>query len=157
MSFIIGGTITQTTILRGGAFEDAVSEYKQMCMGEARRAGLAYLENETGYHTPVDTGNLIATAGAGENQYSVWFTIAGTLPDPFTGKQKPYGAAQEFGWHDRGGGFHPGWHMVEDAGKVAAEAYIAFAGGDAMSIFRDARLERYVSAGEFGSIRGVNF
>lgn len=136
MSLSIGATIRNTALLRLGSMAKNLDFYKQDALNEARKAGLESLRTQASSredrHTPVDLGNLIATADSGENQFSVWFKLAGTLGG------KPYGFAQEHGWHQAtatGVVFHPGHHMVEEAVQVAAETFAAFMGRTTTAIF----------------------
>jgi hypothetical protein len=147
----ITASIRNTALLRFGSAAANLDFYKQAALNEARQAGLASLEtqaekgNQTDPHTPVDTGALIATAGAGVNQFSVWFTIAGTL------NGRPYGFAQERGWHQMkatGVIFIPGHHMVEEAAHVAAEAFAAFMGRTTTAIFSP-QVTRITGGGDF--------
>lgn len=137
-----GGITVSGTIRRSSLLKDAADyfdqHWKQDCIREAYLAGVAYLRNETGYHTPVREGpvggSLIGTAGGGYNQHAAWFVIAGRLADAGdNGKQKPYGFAQENGWHDRAGGYHEGHHMVEEAAREGARTFREWAGRHAIT------------------------
>jgi hypothetical protein len=80
------------------------------------------------------------------NQRGVTFRIGGIVTDRMDGKQKPYGFAQEFGYHDRANNYHEGHHMVEHAAEVAVETYVEWmysgdegrglAGGTVRNVFR---------------------
>lgn len=133
MSVTIGATMKNTALLRIGSLAKNVDFYKQLALNEARDAGLESLKTQAASredpHTPFLTGALIATAEAGVNQYSVWFKLAGTL------NGRPYGFAQEHGWHDRDGNWHPGHHMVAEAVQVAADTFAAFMGRTTTAIF----------------------
>jgi hypothetical protein len=105
--------------------------YHQSAINEAALAGKAWLQAEDRgpNNTPIKDRILIESVrDPVQNQYSVTFKIGGVLTD-VTGKAKPYGFAQENGWHDRGGNFHEGHHMLATAAEKAMEAYIAFMGG----------------------------
>lgn len=87
---------------------------RQAALHYAEVQGRNYLLN----NTPVDEGVLVSTAYSHQNQSAVWFGIAGTIDG------RPYGFAQEHGWHDRSGWFNEGHHMVENAQAVAYEAFV---------------------------------
>jgi hypothetical protein len=119
MSISIGGSIRNTVNL--GGVQDAIRANILAGIREAEHVGRQVIEQQT----PKDTRALVTTAYSHMNQSSVIFGIAGTI------NGKPYGFAQEYGWHDRGGNPHPGKHMIRDAGKAAAESFIAYMGGTA--------------------------
>lgn len=122
-----GATISGVALLRN--LDTQFAEYHQASIKEAALAGKRWLTDQVGEpgHTPYRTGNLVHTVGIPiENQYSVTFKIAGLLSDPIDGKEKPYGFAQENGWHDRAGGYHEGQHMVHNAALEAARVYVEF-------------------------------
>jgi hypothetical protein len=126
----LGGVISGAFLARN--LENEWWGNHQAALKEAAMAGEAWLLDESGGpgHTPIDTGDLISTVEVPvENQFSVTFKIKGVLTDPHSGRPgRPYGFAQEFGYHDRSGGFHEGHHMVRTAVEKAAEAYLAFIG-----------------------------
>lgn len=119
MSYTINGYVRSTANLT--RLLEIVDQRKQSAIKAAENAGLEYLKNET----PVDTGLLVSTAEAHENQYSVWFSLAVNPLGPQMGGEHDYGFYQEFGWHDRGGNWHPGVGMVGHAADVAYEAFVA--------------------------------
>jgi hypothetical protein len=127
VSVTLGGVVSGAFLARN--LEDEWHGYHQAALDRAAAVGEAWLldESEGPLNTPIDTGDLISTVAVPvENKYSVTFKIAAVLTDPRSGRPgRPYGAAQEFGWHDRGGGFHEGHHMVRTAVEKAAEAYMA--------------------------------
>ena len=117
MSISIGGSIRNTVNLRGVA--DSIRADIHIALREAEQAGRQYIEN----NTPIDTHALITTAYSHMNQSAVIFGIAGSI------NGRPYGFAQEYGWHDRAGNPHPGHHMIRDAGKAAAATFLELMGG----------------------------
>jgi hypothetical protein len=110
MSFRIKGSLAST--FSAGALAAQIDEKKQAALVAAAEAAKAALEEGA----PVDTGALIATAETKIEGEQVTIQIAATLDG------KPYGAAQESGWHDRHGGYHDGHHMVENAALAAKKA-----------------------------------
>lgn len=109
--FSIAGNIRSTVSF--AHITDSIDVRSQAAIRAAENAGVQYVLQET----PVDTGALVSTVYSHENQYAAWVGIAGIIGG------KPYGYAQENGWHDRGGGFHEGHHMVENAQTVMVEAF----------------------------------
>lgn len=123
MSYTINGYVRSTANLT--RIIEIVEQRKQVAIAAAEAAGLEYLRNET----PVDTGALVSTAEAHENQYAVWFSLAVNPAGSQMGGEHDYGFYQEFGWHDRGGHWHPGNFMVRGAAEVAYEAFVLAMGG----------------------------
>jgi hypothetical protein len=127
VSITLGGVISGAFLARN--LEEEWHGYHQSALDRAAAVGKAWLldESEGPLNTPIDTRQLIETVAVPvENQYSVTFKIAAVLTDPRSGRPgRPYGWAQEGGWHDRGGGYHEGHHMVRTAVEKAAEAYMA--------------------------------
>jgi hypothetical protein len=128
MSVTFGGFVSGAVLMHN--FEDEWFGNHQNAIKEASMKGEEWLLDETQgpNNTPIDTGDLISTVQIPiENQHSVTFRISGVLTDPHSGRPgRPYGFAQEFGWHDRAGAFHEGHHMVQTAVEVAAETYVAY-------------------------------
>ena len=128
MSFTLSGEVRGLALLKNLAAEFA--DYHQDAIHEAARAGYEWLidESQGPNNTPIDYGDLISTVGTPYvNQSSVTFRIAGILTDPKSGRPgRPYGFAQEHGWHDRSGVFHPGHHMVETAALIAGGVYVEY-------------------------------
>lgn len=122
MSLTITGSMRNTVRLAGAA--DALRADIQMALREAEQAGRKVIEEQT----PKDTRALLLSAYSHTNQFVVIFGIAGTIGG------KPYGFAQEFGWHQRtlgGTRFIEGHHMIRDAGRAAAATFRAEMGGSA--------------------------
>lgn len=115
----IGINASLRSVVRLKYIAEGAEYYIKQAMEEAQRAGVEVLERET----PVLTGYLRSTVEGHRNKSAVWFTIMGRIGG------RPYGFAQEFGWHDRGGTFHEGHHMVEHAIEEAKTTFNAYLGG----------------------------
>jgi hypothetical protein len=128
MSFRMGAEVRGLELLRN--FGAATQDHMQASINEAAMAGYEWLidESEGQFNTPIDFGDLISTVDYPyQNQRSVTFRIAGVLTDPASGRpNRPYGFAQEFGWHDRADVPHEGHHMVEYAAQLAGKVFIEY-------------------------------
>lgn len=94
-----------------GKIADLIKADLQNALMEAEDAARRVFDEET----PVDLKNLYRSVYTHRNQYAVWFGFAGILGG------KPYGYAQEYGWHQNGGAFIEGKHFGLHA-EQAAEA-----------------------------------
>jgi hypothetical protein len=150
MSITLSGEVRATTSLFNMVEE--FQHFHQYAISEAARAGEAYLRDEANdsVHTPIRMqfrGLIESVERPYMNQYGVTFRIGGIVTDRMDGKQKPYGFAQEFGYHDRANGYHEGHHMVEHAAEVrrrdlrrvdvfAGDERRGLAGGTVRNVFR---------------------
>jgi hypothetical protein len=149
MSISFSGEVRATTSLFNMVEEFQANH--QYAIFEAAMAGEAYLRDEANdqNHTPIRPqyrGLIESVVRPYQNQYGVTFRIGGLVVDRQDGKTKPYGFAQEFGWHDRAGGYHEGHHMVQHAAERAVEVYVEWmyagderrglAGGTVRDVFR---------------------
>jgi hypothetical protein len=141
MSITISGEVRATTSLFNLVEEFQMNH--QYAISEAARAGEEYLREEVNdaTHTLIESVERPYM-----NQYGVTFRIGGIVTDRKDGKEKPYGFAQEFGWHDRDNAYHEGHHMVQHAAERAVKVYIEWmyagdegrglAGGTVRDVFR---------------------
>jgi hypothetical protein len=66
----------------------------------------------------VRTGRMLASVHVKASGRTAYVTVEAKSKKGF-----PYPLAQENGWHDRGGGYHPGNHFVRDAAISAEHEY----------------------------------
>lgn len=146
--FSMGGNVRSTVKIN--RFAQGVYDYTQQSLQEAERAGRQVLEANM---PKIVTGRLDSSVESGENQHSVWFRVAGTIDG------KPYGFAQEFGWHDTSPAhnFHEGHHMVEKAGEAAAATFTEFMGGLAGGVSGGAQRYEGAGLGEVGGYQPRGF